>query len=155
MVCYKCGETEDEKFYPSTLKPRKGRKAKGAWCKVCHVQYSRERVLKDRAHFLKYQTRRRHKVLDQLCAIRVERGCQRCGENHPACLSFHHRDEKTKKFNISQEAVRRNRSLEYLQDEIAKCDVLCENCHRKLHSEEGSGPFGGVNRDRNRPKLSA
>lgn len=60
--------------------------------------------------------------------------CVRCGENHPACLDFHHRDPTQKK-DISQ-MVRNGTSLDLIKVEIAKCDVLCKNCHTKLHAEE-------------------
>jgi hypothetical protein len=57
--------------------------------------------------------------------------CEICGENHPACLDFHHIDPSQKKFSVS---TRRDRpSLKQLQEEIAKCQVLCANCHRKEH----------------------
>jgi len=60
--------------------------------------------------------------------------CSKCGENHPACLQFHHRDPEQKLANISF-AVR-NWSLKKLKEEIAKCDVLCSNCHLKFHWDE-------------------
>jgi len=55
-----------------------------------------------------------------------------CGENHPATLDFHHRDPSRKDFLPSYfcyQGWRQGRLLE----EIAKCDVLCANCHRKRH----------------------
>jgi len=54
--------------------------------------------------------------------------CRNCGEWRPECLQFHHRDPKEKKFNIG-EWIKNGVSLETLQAEIAKCDVLCANCH--------------------------
>jgi len=60
--------------------------------------------------------------------------CSICGENHPATLQFHHRDPQKKDFNLS-EAVRQGYSAERIQKEIAKCSVLCANCHAKLHYE--------------------
>lgn len=57
--------------------------------------------------------------------------CIKCGENDWRCLDFHHRDPKTKKFTISGQ----NHSKQALMEEIAKCDVLCANCHRKEHIE--------------------
>lgn len=64
--------------------------------------------------------------------VKASRCCVECGENHPACLDFHHRNAKSKLFNIGS-AVTIGYSTERIQSEIAKCDVLCSNCHRKLH----------------------
>ena len=63
----------------------------------------------------------------------------KCGESHPACLEFHHRDPSTKLFRISQA---KHESRERILIEMAKCDVICSNCHRKLHSlfEDSSSP---------------
>jgi transcription elongation factor Elf1 len=60
--------------------------------------------------------------------------CHVCGENHIACLDFHHKDPTKKDFNISQIIYRV--SKETLLEEIAKCDILCANCHRKFHYEQ-------------------
>lgn len=57
--------------------------------------------------------------------------CDVCGESHPACLDFHHRNPVEKSFTISNLSWKV--STEKLFDEIAKCDILCANCHRKLH----------------------
>lgn len=58
--------------------------------------------------------------------------CSRCPETHPATLDFHHRDPMTKKANVSHIYLK-GWSLRKVQEEIAKCDILCSNCHRKLH----------------------
>lgn len=68
-----------------------------------------------------------------LCSARSQ-GCIRCGEKHPACLDFHHRNGKLNKLgNIGQ--IRRY-SFPRILAEIEKCDVLCANCHRKHHYDE-------------------
>ena len=59
-----------------------------------------------------------------------------CGENHPACLEFHHIDPSIKEFEISG-AVRLY-GKEKIMNEIAKCIVLCSNCHRKRHWDENN-----------------
>ena len=61
--------------------------------------------------------------------------CVRCGESHPACLDFHHRDPAEKEMAVHQ-AVRRRLGRERILAEVAKCDVLCANCHRKHHANE-------------------
>lgn len=63
--------------------------------------------------------------------------CMQCGENHPACLQFHHRDRKTKQFTVSQMIGRwKYMTIKKLEEEISKCDVLCGNCHAILHWRE-------------------
>lgn len=61
--------------------------------------------------------------------------CSSCGENHPACMEFHHIDKTKKSFGLAT-AANRNYSLERIKEEIQKCKILCSNCHRKLHWEE-------------------
>ena len=62
--------------------------------------------------------------------------CCRCGyrgENFNS-LSFHHRDASSKEFNVSNYFARQEgSSVERLFEEIAKCDVICRNCHRFDH----------------------
>jgi hypothetical protein len=64
-------------------------------------------------------------------------GCVECGENHPACLHFHHRHKEEKSFTISHIVGRwRYTTLEKLQEEISKCTILCGNCHAIFHWRE-------------------
>lgn len=63
--------------------------------------------------------------------------CELCGENHPACLDFHHRSDEEKIKDISL-MVTHCYSIENILKEINKCTVLCSNCHRKLHWTAGS-----------------
>ena len=61
--------------------------------------------------------------------------CTNCGENHPATLDFHHviHGKDNKKVN---ELVSDGNAKARIILEIAKCVVLCSNCHRKHHHEE-------------------
>ena len=61
-------------------------------------------------------------------------GCIRCGESDVACLDFHHRNGKVDK--LGHIGVIRKFAPERIKAEIAKCDVLCANCHRKYHRDE-------------------
>jgi hypothetical protein len=58
--------------------------------------------------------------------------CAGCGETHPATLDFHHTDATTKERTLG-DAVRAMWSRRKVLAEIAKCEVLCANCHRKRH----------------------
>jgi hypothetical protein len=56
-----------------------------------------------------------------------ERACVDCDEIDPLVLEFDHLGGK--KFTIGEGL--RNRSWRAILDEIAKCDVVCANCHRR------------------------
>ena len=58
--------------------------------------------------------------------------CSRCPENHPACLEFHHNGIEKKLHCVSKIKW----SLKKLKEEIAKCEVLCANCHKMEHWNE-------------------
>lgn len=80
-------------------------------------------------------TQQKHDRAIWLLEIKKNLCCSRCGETHPATLDFHHRVPSDKKYNISAMA-HRGISQEKILAEIAKCDVLCANCHRILHFDE-------------------
>lgn len=54
--------------------------------------------------------------------------CSDCGNRFPPeCMDFDHRSSEVKLFNI---ATSFNKSQDSLAAEIAKCDLVCANCHR-------------------------
>lgn len=64
--------------------------------------------------------------------------CSECGYSGKnfASLQFHHREPKHKKFAITSVLHRKEKaSMQELNDEIAKCDILCSNCHKKKHTD--------------------
>lgn len=81
---------------------------------------------------------RRWKICDWLKEIKANSGCKICKENNPNCLQFHHRNAHEKEFNISNmyAAVM---PVSKIQKEINKCDILCANCHAKIHAKERDG----------------
>lgn len=66
----------------------------------------------------------------KLLEIKRQIGCSLCEETEPCCLDFHHVDPKKKLCSVSRSYMSDKR----LREEIAKCIVLCANCHRKLHA---------------------
>ncbi len=67
-------------------------------------------------------------------AIKIERGCTDCGyRNHPAALEFDHLPGTIKIKTIAQ--MCNNTSMAKLRAEIAKCEVVCANCHVVRTSE--------------------
>jgi hypothetical protein len=77
------------------------------------------------------QAKSRAKFRAEVQQIKKSKGCALCSEKHPACLQFHHRDPTTKKEKVSSLISKGRRSA--LMKEIEKCEILCANCHAKLH----------------------
>lgn len=73
-------------------------------------------------------TRRQHATIEFLRDLRRV-PCQECGERfEPHQMDFDHRDPAAKSFGLTwSRAMLAPRQR--LLDEIAKCDVICSNCH--------------------------
>jgi len=70
----------------------------------------------------------------RICCIILKGGCcSRCGtpfNGKNGCIfTFHHRDPTEKEFELSH-----NLKLRTLAEEIEKCDLVCENCHKLIHA---------------------
>ena len=71
---------------------------------------------------------RRNKQVEFLQEYKLKHGCADCGYNaHYAALQFDHLPGTDKKFTIAQKA--KAYTLSRLKAEIAKCEVVCANCH--------------------------
>lgn len=116
--CRKCKQREYMREY-QRKNPEQNRAKAAAWRK----QNPERRKAQARKRWLERSA--------QLDAIKLERGCAKCGYNeHPAALLFHHRDPAEKELNVSQLAAR---AWPVIEEELAKCDVLCGNCHLIHH----------------------
>lgn len=60
------------------------------------------------------------------------KSCSRCGESNPLCLEFHHVGDD--KEDCVTRGINSGWAIEKLKAEIDKCEVLCANCHRKIHA---------------------
>lgn len=125
--------------------PKTGRRA----CRVCHklserrrlqnpaaAERNRERARKWRKENANHRNRLRRNAYARYKAKleALKPACIKCGETHPACLDFHHRDPSQKLFSVGVQFGKYPWHM--VQAEVAKCDVLCANCHRKHHALE-------------------
>lgn len=113
-ICVSCRNSYPiEKF---KLRSGKGRQSgqRQTHCQRCfYVKYIRPNIDRKTA------------VLQQ---YKVDQGCADCGYNtHPAALHFDHLPGVKKLFNVMERIG--SYSMERLWAEIAKCEVVCANCH--------------------------
>src|SRR2546423_8775991 len=98
--------------------------------------YGRQYYQRNREHLLQREKEKnqRHvaRVGAWLSEFKKQLSCSRCSESHPATLQFHHRDPNEKDFSIGMYRMGKY-SRERILREIAKCEVICANCHAKEH----------------------
>ena len=84
------------------------------------------------AMYVKKAADSRKRIKDFLDNYKSTHPCTRCSENDPVCLEFHHTDPKAKEIEVSR-CVLMGWSIKRILKEIAKCIILCANCHKKEH----------------------
>lgn len=100
--------------------------------------YNRVWYRSHKAEVMARRKRRQEEIRDWFRKYKSTLACMDCGISHPAVLQFHHRDSSGKSFNIA-DVTSRASSVRQIVDEVAKCDVLCVNCHAKRHWYEAHG----------------
>lgn len=128
--CTKCGENKSlDKF----AFKNKAKNIFNGHCKECQNIMGREYYYKNLKKYYDKNKKRQLFISQYLKDIKNNSSCEKCGENHPACLDFHHINPKNKLYTISTMVTN---SLNKVKEEIAKCIIICSNCHRKLHYNE-------------------
>lgn len=72
--------------------------------------------------------KRRFRLMDEAYKSKGDK-CELCGETHRSTFVFHHNSDK--EFTLSNSW---NFSEARIKLELEKCILLCQNCHRELHS---------------------
>lgn len=127
--CPHCEQTRDVSlFYAKSGRPGEHH----SWCKTCHRTYYKA---KGPEYNLKFQNRLREEKQEYVRKIKAQRGCSECGERRHPCLEYHHVDPKTKS-GVVWKIANSNATYARIDAEIAKCIVLCSNCHRVHHHNE-------------------
>lgn len=98
-------------------------------------EYDRRYYEKHKAMIRLRNKAQRERVCAYIRQVKESGSCLNCGESDWRCLAFHHREPELKLFCIG-EARSLDKGLQTVKDEIEKCDLICHNCHAKLHLQE-------------------
>lgn len=119
-VCCRCRDGLDESAF------NKNQQA----CRACQSAYyyarPKEHQKRVRANNDRYVARNKAIVLEHL----QRNACVDCGEADTVVLEFDH-VRGVKRDDISR-LLRQGGSVAALLDEMAKCEVRCANCHRRV-----------------------
>ena len=127
-ACGRCGQSKPISEFAWR---RKSRDQRDNYCRPCRAAYKREHYAAHRDRYISNASRRKRAITAaraaKLIAYFQERPCIDCGESDPLVLEFDHLEDKS--FDIAKGI--RDRSWQSVLNEIAKCDVVCANCHRR------------------------
>lgn len=99
----------------------------GSNCRECQSKIRKKHYTSNQAKVVGAVVVRKQALQDKIWAVKNNSSCADCGFANPKALEFDHLGDK--EFDIS-DAVRRGLSWSRIESEIAKCDVVCANCHR-------------------------
>ena len=134
--CLKCGETHPlSMFYLGIERRRAEREGRQSWrmhCRNC------QKAVNDA---------RRKPRQDYADRVKLDAGCADCGihSEHPEIYDFDHIAERGKKVTTVS-ALMTKGTFEAFKEEIAKCEVVCANCHRIRTRNRPAVSFGGTRR---------
>lgn len=114
-MCHKCkvNETRNKNQYT---------------CKECHNQYQKEYYKNNPQSINKSSIERKNKIRSIISEAKNV-PCMDCNKKYPSyVMDFDHLSDK--KYGIANMASRHT-SIKTVMDEIAKCEVVCANCHRE------------------------
>lgn len=131
-TCRICGAKKNDDQFNF----RAGKVRRHNHCKACQKEISRKSYLKHRDRVLKRTKAKKKRysvqsaaMIDKFLAGKI---CVICGETDRIVFEFHHRDPAKKKYNVGGMA-QRGYAQKTILKEMKKCDILCANCHRRLH----------------------
>lgn len=135
-VCGICDIEKQESDFHANATKRDGLQSK---CKLCQARYLKQHYEKNKAYYV--AKARKAKVRQYLLLKkRVNKflhthPCVDCGEADPVVLEFDH-VRGAKLYSVSVMVCKRGSSWKAVQEEIAKCEVRCANCHRRKTAKQ-------------------
>lgn len=131
-TCNKCGK---KKLLGDFAKNKTKKDGLSGNCKECQKEFTRSHYERNTEYYREKARKRDALIVKWYQDLKSTLKCEQCGESHLACIEFHHKDPSQKELSLSR-AVCQSWSVDRMKKEIAKCKVLCSNCHRKLHWDE-------------------
>lgn len=134
-ICTKCGETKVKTEFGSNKSKKDGLQT---WCRSCVKTYNKTYYVNTperNDQRIAWKEKNIPLLQDYVWNYLLDNPCVDCGESDPIVLEFDHLHSK--EFTIGN-YIHKGGNLERLKDEIAKCDVRCANCHRRITAARGS-----------------
>jgi hypothetical protein len=121
----RCGRCRVEK--PLALFHRRGG-GHQTWCKDCRRSYDAEYHRETSALRVEQKRERHAEFVEWYFALKEGKPCTDCGQSfHPAAMQWDHVPGAPKLASVADLCRKNNRRR--VLEEIAKCELVCANCH--------------------------
>ncbi len=114
-----------------------------SYCRPCRAEYKKDHYAANKQRYVANAAARNRRVAIQRTVWLLEylgdNPCADCVETDPLVLEFDHLGDK--KFTIASNFTWMPWNL--ICDEVAKCEVVCANCHRRRTALRGGFPTCG------------
>jgi hypothetical protein len=128
LRCCRCGELKPADDFAWR---RRRKLQRDTYCRPCRSAYVKEHYAANKQRYIENAEAIRSKLRLERTRFLIEyfrsHPCTDCGESDPVVLEFDHLRDKA--FDIGGHLV--NVGWQKLLAEIAKCEVVCANCHRR------------------------
>lgn len=125
-ICAKCKEKKRKSKFrfkdkiKGTLQP---------YCIPCNVAYQKEHYEKNKIRYRQAAKERNQAVKDYVRKVKNTTPCTDCRKQYPYyVMEFDHLRDK--EHSIADLTSQLHASLKRVKQEMAKCEVVCSNCHK-------------------------
>ena len=126
--CYRCHEM---KLAEEFAWRRRAKGQRDSFCRPCRAAYKQEHYAANKGRYIAQAAVRKRQLVWERTAFLIEyfqtHPCADCGESDPLVLEFDH--VRSKDIDVSK--AMHTRSWAKVMAEIARCQVVCANCHRR------------------------
>lgn len=125
-----CKDCQSDKPVAKFYKDVRNKDGLMSSCRSCHLQKVKRNRRKNRKQKKEYQANYRARLRVFIDDLKEDTPCADCGVvYHPRVMDFDHLPEFDKRYTISK-MVQMQCKIETILEEIAKCELVCANCHR-------------------------
>jgi len=129
-----CGKCKQKKYLSEFADNKEKNDGKQYQCRQCQKKYRSDHYKKNKKKIIGQIKKRKIFIRDYVWSIKCKSSCADCGESDPVVLEFDHLGVKN--FSIALAATN-GYSIEKINSEIEKCEIICANCHRRRTFSRG------------------
>lgn len=126
--CCTCGKIQPLSAFNVRRRAEDGRQSR---CRDCSKKWYHQNKERHSANVRRIAAKNRLVYRERILEYLREHPCVDCGETDIRCLEFDHRGTDVKVGDVTR-MINNVVAWSRVAAEIAKCDVRCSNCHRRI-----------------------